>query len=234
MTPLLLLLAAAPADLAPGAGELEAARKRYDEVYAVAEATGVAVAQLQTTWALGAVPKSPCGDLDRLSLGWRLERFGAAWREAVQALRTRSEELRVLRAAPTVSPLLLGAAGVQLDEKLARADALVGRFLQTSAWQVAYVRPTLAACPITGEGLSPGVANLPLAARGEGEGLVAVVGRGDGFVCPGPIRGDDAVVLVAGGSACWAPDATCGCEPAPVFPGAVLGPPIVEGTEPAR
>ncbi len=228
------LLAAPPADLAPAAGELDASLARFEEVYAAADATGTAVAQLQVAWTQRVVPKTPCGDLDRLSLGWRLERFGAAWREGVQALRARSAELRMLQAAPTISPLLTGAAGERLDARLGRADAQVARFLQSSAWEEAYVRPALAACPLTGEGLSAGEANLPLLAAGEGGGLVALVGRGDGYVCPGAIRADDAVVLVREGSACWAPDSTCACTPAAVFPGAVLGPPIVEGTEPGR
>ncbi len=227
-----LLLAASPGDLAPGAGELEAARTRFDEVLAAADATGLAVAQLQVAWTERPVPKAVCDDLDRLSLGWRLERFGAAWREAVQALRVRGAELRGLSLAPTVSPLLTGAAGERLAAQLAAAEAVATWFLQASAWQAAFVRPTLAACPITGEGLSAGISHLPLAAKGETPARVAVIGRGDGFVCPDAVRADDAVVLVAGGAACWAPDASCACTPEPVFPGAVLGPPIVEGKGP--
>jgi hypothetical protein len=228
-----LLFAAGPADLAPGAPELAAATSHFEEVLAAARATGRAVVQLQAAWTERAVPKTPCDDLDRLSLGWRMERFGAAWREGAQALRARAASLRALRAAPTISPLLVGAAGERLDDQLAAGDAHVAAFLQASAWQEAYVRPTLAACPITGEGLSAGVDRQPLAARGEQVDLVAVIARGDGVICPGAVRADDAVVLVTGGQACWAPDATCACEPAPVFPGAMLGPPIVEGTEPA-
>lgn len=230
MIPIVLLLAATPGDLAPGAGELATARSRFADLRVAADATGLAVAQLQVAWTEHPVPKAACDDLDRLSLGWRMERFGAAWREAVQALRASTAELRALRLAPTISPLLTGPAAEALVAELAAADAEVAQFLQASAWQVAYVRPALSACPITGEGLSPGMNHLPLAARGEGAARVAVIGRGDGYVCPDAVRADDAVVLVKGGAACWSADASCACTPEPVFPGAVLGPPIVDGT----
>ncbi|MSQ02236.1 MAG: hypothetical protein EXR71_10165 [Myxococcales bacterium] len=230
MIALLLLLAPSPADLAPGAEELAAAEARFDDLSAAAEATATAVLSLQSAWAEGKPPKAPC-DHERLSLGWRLERFGAAWREATQALRAQTTRLRALASEPTVSPLIAGDARARLDTRLSRADAGVATFLQASAWQVALIRPVLAACPLAGEGLDAGRANQPLAARDEGNGLVAVLARGDGVVCPSAVRADDAVVLVEGGLACWAPDDTCACEPAPVHPAAVLGPPVVEGGE---
>lgn len=223
-----LVFALNPADLAPGAQELAAAEARFKEVFDAAEATGTAVTQLQSRWVAEPPPKDVC-DHDRLALGWRIERFGAAWRESAQALRVQSARLRELQAAPTVSPLVVGEAGVALGARLASADALVARFIQGSAWEVAYVRPVLAACPIAGAGLDDGVNNPPLRAKAEGSGLVAVLASGDGVVCPGGVRADDAVVLLQDGQGCWAPDATCACEPRTMFPGAVLGPPVVEG-----
>jgi len=234
MIPLALFFAATPADLAPGAQELAAAQTRYEEVYAEAEATGTATLQLQARWVVGKPPKSPCDDHDRLALGWRMERFGAAWREASQALRAQGTRLRELVVAPTVAPLLLGDSASKLEARLARGDAAVARFLQASAWEVAYVRPTLAACPLAGEGLDVGVTTQPVRAAGEGDRLVAVLASGSGVVCPGAIAADDAVIFVKQGEACWAPDAGCSCTPEPVFPGAVLGPPIVEGEVPSE
>ncbi len=228
MIALLLLVAPSPGDLAPGAQELAASEARFEELSAAAEATATAVLSLQTAWAEGTPPKAPCDDHERLSLGWRLERFGAAWREATQALRAQTARLRTLAAEPTVSPLIIGEARTRLDTRLTRADAVADAFLQASAWEVSFIRPVLAACPLAGEGLDAGRANQPIAARGEGAGLVAVLARGDGVVCPGALRADDAVVLVSGGRACWAPDDTCACEPDPVYPAAVLGPPVVD------
>ena len=234
MTGLWLLLAPSPADLAPGAPELRTEEARYAELGAAAEATATAALSLQAAWAERTPPRSPCDDHARLELGWRLERFGAAWREASQALRVQAGRLRAVAAEPTVSPLLTPAARADLDVRLARSDALAAAFLQASAWQVAHVRPTLAACPLSGDGLDAGIANQPVPAHDELGALVAVLAHGDGVVCPGALRADDAVVLVEGGLACWAPDATCACEPAAVWPGAVLGPPIVEGEAPVE
>ncbi len=230
------LILAAPGDLAPGAQELDAAELRLGELRAATEAAGTATLRLQAAWTEWASAKgSPCDDHDRLSLGWRIERFGAAWREASQALRAQASRVRSLRAASTVAPLVDEARGRRIGEALSAADEQALAFLQASAWQVAYVRPVLGACPLAGEGLDRGLAVAPLPARGEAARPVAVLARGSGFVCPGAIPADDAVVLVAAelgqaARACWAADATCACEVGEVFPGAVLGPPVVEGT----
>lgn len=234
MIGLWLSLAPSPGELAPGAQQLAEADAQFSELTAATDATATATLGLQAAWAEAKPPKGVCDDHARLELAWRLEHFGAAWREATQALRVASARLRTLEAEPTVAPLLTGEARAALDARLAHADALSAAFLQASAWQVAYIRPVLAACPLTGEGLDGGVANQPVASRGEVGALTAVLARGDGVVCPGAIRADDAVVLVEGGKACWAPDATCACEPVAVWPGAALGPPIVEGEAPAE
>jgi hypothetical protein len=68
-----------------------------------------------------------------------------------------------------------------------------------------------------------------VSAKGEDPLPVAVLGMGDGYVCLGAEpaearRADDGVVMVPGGRACWARNASCGCTPEPVEPGAVLGP----------
>lgn len=233
MIGLWLSLAAAPGELAPGAQSLAEAEARFAALTAAADATAAATVGLQAAWAERPAPRGLCDDHDRLALAWRLERFGAAWREAAQALRVAAARLRALEGEPTVAPLLSGEARAALDARLAHADAVSAAFLQASAWQVAHVRPTLAACPLAGEGLDVGLANQPVPSRDEVGALTAVLARGDGVVCPGALRADDAVVLVEGGRACWAPDATCACEPVEVWPGAALGPPVVEG-EPAE
>lgn len=224
------LALAGPAEIAPAAQELDASESRLEALLATSEGVGAATLRLQVAWTQAPAPKGgPCADHDRLSLGWRVERFGAAWREAVQALRVEGGRLDALRAAPTVAPLVDAARGARIAGARARVDAQVSAFLQASAWEVAYVRPVLSACPLAGPGLSAGVASLPVPARDDPPRPVAVIGRGAGFVCPQGTPADDAVVLVNGGEACWAPDATCTCEPVAVYPGAVLGPPVVEG-----
>ncbi len=49
-------------------------------------------------------------------------------------------------------------------------------------------------------------------------------------MCPGAIRADDAIVLLpvspsGDALACWSASNSCGCDPLPVYPGGVLGPP---------
>ncbi len=225
------LVLAGPGDIAPAAQELDAAESRLDALLSTSESVAAATLRLQVAWTQVPVVKGgPCADHDRLSLGWRIERFGSAWRESAQALRAESDRLQALRAAATVAPLLDTARAERIAGSMAAARTQVSRFLQASAWQVAYVRPVLSACPLAGPGLSTGVVDAAVIARTDAVRPVAVMARAAGFVCPQGSPADDAIVLVNGGVACWAPDATCTCEPTTVFPGAVLGPPVVEGT----
>ncbi|MFZ5479847.1 MAG: hypothetical protein ACOZNI_23990 [Myxococcota bacterium] len=222
---LLLLLGASPADLAPGAPELLEAEGRLRALLVTAEAVGAATARLQVAWTtLPPPPKDPCADAARLEVGWRIERFGAAWREAAQAVRAQADRVRRVRGAPTVSPLVDADWGKALDA-LDAAAAREGRaFVEASAWQVAYVRPVLGACVVAEPAPAPGVPMLTAPVRGEDAPPVAVLALGDGWVCPAKVRADDAVVLVEGGRACWSASETCGCTPERVEPGAVVGP----------
>lgn len=167
----------------------------------------------------------PCADTARLALGWRIGRFGAAWRETAQAVRVAAERLRSIRGAPTVSPLVDGGWATALDALAARAVVAEATWREASAWQARYVRPTLQACPVPPLGAAPGFPVPVVRARGEEEPMIAVLALGDGWVCPSPQRADDAVVLVEGPQACWSASTPCACEPVDVAPGAVLAPP---------
>lgn len=242
MTPLLLLLlGAAPADLAPGAPELQASERRLTELLQTAAAVQAATARLQVAWTVesplappkpkpGARPKpavkaGPCDNLVRLDLGWRIERFGAAWREAAQATRVEAERLDALRAVPTVHPLVDARGAARLDALADRADRAVASFLEASAWQERFVRPELARCPLTPLTAHEGQVVRSIAARTDTVAPIAVLAAGDGWLCPIGTRADDAVVLVPDGKACWSASPTCGCTPTAVAPGAVVGPP---------
>lgn len=218
---------AAPPDLAPGAPELLAAEGRLEALLNTAVATERATSRLQAAWAHLPVPKSICTDADRVSLGWRIERFGSAWREASQAARVQAERVRRIRSAATVAPLVSTTWTARLDRSLADADRGAAAVLEASAWEAAFVRPVLAACPVALPTNAPGIPMLDTPVRDEPAPYVAVLGLGDGWVCPGAARAEEAIVLVAG-QACWSQSPTCGCTPAKVEPGAVLGPPIVE------
>lgn len=215
--------AAAPEDLAPGAPELIGAQQRLEALLATSQATGRATARLQAAWTTLPTPKSACDDTARLALGWRIERFGAAWREASQAARAQAERVRRLSGAATVAPLVDAKWSATLEGLRARAEHDARAFLEASAWEVAWVRPVLAACPMVPLAPAPGIPMLDVKVRGEPAPAVAVLALGDGWVCPDATRADDAVVIVAG-AACWSASPTCGCEPQPVEPGAVIGP----------
>ena len=230
MVALSFLLGFGAADLAPTIQELDAAWARLVELASASQAAGTATLALQVEWTQRKVPRSPCDDHDRLSLGWRIEHFGAAWREATQAARAQSTRVADVRARPTVAPLVDERRRTEIGAVIARVDAQAASLLQASAWQVAYVRPVLAACPIAGVGLDGGASESPLLARQDDVLPVAVLAMADGFVCPAALRADEAIVMVDSGFACWGADATCACTPVAVWPGAVLGPPVVEGS----
>jgi hypothetical protein len=221
---LAMLLAATPADLAPGAPELLDAEARLRALLATTEAIGGATSRLQVAWTTTTPPKKdPCADEARLEIGWRIERFGAAWREAAQAVRAQAERLRRIRSAPTVSPLVDAAWSKSLDGLQVVADREARAFVEASAWQVQYVRPVLGACVVPPVRPAPGISMLSAPVRGEEHSPVAVLALGDGYVCPAGERAEDAVVLVDG-AACWSASRTCGCTPVAVEPGAVIGP----------
>ncbi|MDP2309784.1 MAG: hypothetical protein Q8P18_27435 [Pseudomonadota bacterium] len=222
---------AGPQELAPGVPELLAAEGRLEALLTTAVATERATSRLQVAWSSRPVPATrggtACADLDRVELGWRIERFGSAWREASQAARVQAERVRRIRSAATVAPLVDTAWTARLDGRLTEADRSARAFLEASAWEAAFVRPILGACPIAPLANTPGITMLETPVRDAPAAYVAVLAVGDGWVCPGAARAEESVVLVPG-QACWSASPTCGCTPANIEPGAVLGPPIVE------
>ena len=223
--------AIAPGEIAPGAPELGEEEARLRHLVGMAEAAGNAVSRMQSTWALLPAPEAggkPCSDTVRLQLGWRAEHFGAAWREAAQATRVQAQRVRELRTSPTTSPLIDDAWSARLDELLVLADREEKAWLESSAWELGYVRPWLAACPYAAPALHPGLPSRQVLARQDLDLPTAILAVGDGWICPGRIRADDGVVFLDTPRACWAPDANCGCDPATIDAGAVLGPPAPE------
>lgn len=218
---------AAPQDLAPGVPELLAAEGRLEALLQTAVATERATSRLQAAWTSRPAPKAVCTDPVRIDLGWRIERFGSAWREASQSARVQAERVRRIRSAATVAPLVDATWAARLDGRLAEADRCARAILEASAWEAAFVRPVLGACPVAPLSNAPGIPMLETPVRDEPTAYVAVLAVGDGWVCPGGARAEESVVLVPG-QACWSGSPTCGCTPAEVEPGAVLGPPIVE------
>ena len=144
-----------PADLAPGAPELQEAELRLVNLLDEADAVRAATSRLQARWvALGEpIPLEkgktkavdPC-DAARLDVAWRIEHFGAAWREAAQAAHAEADRLQLIRTAATVAPLVDNRWTDRLRGLLDQ-DALDERaFVEASVWQAQFVRPVLQSC----------------------------------------------------------------------------------------
>ncbi len=257
-----------PADLAPGAPELQEAELRLANLLDGADAVRAATSRLQTRWVTLALPvvglqdpkaKAPPIDVcaaERMEIGWRIERFGAAWREAAQAVHAEAERVRTIRSATTVAPLVDARWADALQKKLDAEDVGSRAFVEAGVWQATFVRPVLTSC-----GSQPTMTPVPVAPGSEdgadeagmegsepdapapnGEALtfvwerghrgapVAVLAPGDGWVCPGALRADDAVLLIpaepdGSAKACWSASSGCGCALETVYPGGVVGPP---------
>lgn len=240
-----------PADLAPGAPELQEAELRLVNLLDEADAVRAATSRLQARWvALGQpVPDEkgklravdPCASV-RVDIAWRIEHFGAAWREAAQAAHAQAGRLQAIRTAATVAPLVDDRWAARLRGLLDQ-DVLGERaFVEASVWQARFVRPLLETCgakpppapvvasdePASVEAEPPNGEDLSFVwERGHHSPPVAVLALGDGYICPGAIRADDAIVLLppeptGEARACWSASSTCGCELGPVYPGGVL------------
>ncbi len=252
--------ASRPADLAPGAPELQEGEQRLSSLLGGADATRAAASRLQARWVMLGEPvpdekgkpkaADPCAE-ERLEIGWRIERFGAAWREAAQAAHAEAGRVRTIRAAATVAPLVDTRWADRLRSLLERDESGLRAFLEASVWQAQFVRPVLAMCaarvtaPVVAkpEAAPPedaAAVELPAPPNGEAltfvwerghtRELVAALAVGDGWICPGSVRADDAVVLLVAepdgaARACWSASSSCGCAPGAVYPGGVLAAP---------
>ncbi len=210
--------------IAPGPVELASATDQLDERLARASAIAGAIGRLHATWgellATGAKP-DPCVDPVLGSLVARSRVFGAAYRDAVQDARVASDRLAYLHAAATLAPLLDESDRSAFARAEAEVEHDVAVYLELSAWQTRFVEPTARGCEL-GLARVDGLAWKGAVAVTDPK-AVAVLGFGGGYVCPGAVPADGRVVVVDG-LACVAADASCGCAPAPVLPGAVLTP----------
>ncbi len=239
-----MALAGHPADLAPGAPDLQDSEQRLVALIAEADAVRAATSRLQARWvALGhppadvdgtgktvvprAKPVDPCAQ-ERTDIGWRIERFGSAWREAAQAVHAEAGRLAGIRSAATVAPLVDARWGDRLNGLVAADTAGEKAFVEASVWQATFVRPVLDTCASAPVKAAPARkpkvkpdsqaetpdarVDEPAAPPPNGEALtfawekghvatpVAVLAAGDGWVCPAGIRADDAVVLLDPGA----------------------------------
>lgn len=209
--------------LAPGPTELAESLAAIEAQTTRAEAIATAASRLQNAWAVGVVVpglREPCADPAARSVAARLQLLGPAWRRAAQAARAEEDRLEVIVAAPTVAPLLDAATAERIAGLRARV-AHQGRVYQEHvAWHRAHVvRARCAGTLATAPGI-PLATPLPALEQHR----PVAVGVAGGFACPGPVPAGEVAVLPEG-LGCWSATPDCACEPQPMLPGAVLGPP---------
>lgn len=218
---------AGPADLAPSPRDVTEALVAQHRV--TERARALATATFRVHNALGArfASGGTCADPEVAALASAGETFGAGWRDALQSARAVQPILEERAAAPVVAPLLPAFVAAEigaLRDALARDAA---RYAEAAAWQATYVGPRCDAALAP----SPGPAGPPVVS-----GPVAVIVLEGATLCrTGDARTGEAGTGEAGtGAALVAPrpfgcvvatGAPCDCAPAPLVPGAVLGPP---------
>jgi hypothetical protein len=211
--------------LAPGQPDFLQHKRALTEKLAQADALGVALMRIQNAIGgiLSSAPQKPCESEQARSLAARTRPLGAAYRDAAQSARAEAARVRSLMQAPTLAPLLQEEDRNATESLLQRSGAHSHQYLESAAWQERFVEPLLRQCQVKlvpAEGL-PGAG--PAGEREEGS-PVAVLGIGGGRICPGNYAADGRVLVLLSPKACYGGPA-CACEPRPVLPGAVLGPP---------
>ncbi|MCB9761613.1 MAG: hypothetical protein H6739_17345 [Alphaproteobacteria bacterium] len=211
----LALLAPTPQELRAGMGTLET---RLDHADAVAES----LQAVHNAWAqaLVALPGRPACDDARLgSLAARSEVFGVAYRDLVQSARVASTRVQRMAAAPTVQAVAEGVLAADLTDLEARLAVHERGYAELAAWQQAELTPYVTRCKpaLTAGAGEPGARILQ-----PDPGPVAVLALEGGVPHPTRALIHPSVWLVPP-EACWAPIAGT-CTPAPVAPGAALGP----------
>lgn len=208
--------------LAPGPAELSAAQAELEGRVVVSEAVAVAVARLQGAHTLIPGKGSLCDDPVRAQSVTRLRHFADRWHDVVQRVSVQADRVRELAAAPTVEPIVDEERRADVAALLARADGQRAQWLETVAW---FQSTAPRACRDVALTSFAGLPPPAIQAADEVAGPAAVTAL-SGFVCPergAPIAGVGDLVLLPAG-ACWAATEACGCDRAPVYPGAVLGP----------
>jgi hypothetical protein len=226
---LIALLAAValadPAALAPGPPEMAAALSTLDERLAEANAIESATARIQNHLAevLIGGTSDLCDSEAHQNLALRARLLGEAHRDAAQAATAAADRASAVLAAPTLAPLLDAADRQAFEARMAQVNRQRRVARELSAWHDRHLVHPLRACKpklVTAPGLEP----PRFEAQPPGQ-AVAVVVAAPGNACGvrGVVQG--AVAVLPEGLGCW-DVGECRCTPAPLLPGAALGPPV--------
>jgi hypothetical protein len=211
------LLAPGPADLEAVVGELELRVQR-------AEAISRAARRVHNRWAevLLSQPRPPCEDADAASLAARSGPLVEALTSRAQSARAQWGRVELLTGARSLSEVLDPQATARVEDLRARVADLERGYGELVAWQREMVDPWARGCRPALQA-APGLPDPGPRAQGERSRVVAAVAMPGGLICPRGEEGTGGVVLLEEG-ACYSSGAACDCAPAPVLPGAVLGP----------
>ncbi len=213
-----------PARIAPSFDDAQVALERLDWLLAVGEATATALFRTHNRYATdrAELNRPPhCDDLRSLDLASRARLLGAGLRDAAQAARTQARRVERVLPAPTVRPLVDAQMEFRALRLLERAEVLERGYQESAVWHSRFVEAAMRRCPTVLEP-APGFDDpSPRAPDDTSSAQVAVVVAGPGKACPPGVR-FGSVAVVPAGLVCYG-DEACDCEPAPVFPAAVIG-----------
>jgi hypothetical protein len=208
---------AGPADLAPSPRDVTDALVAQHRVTQRARALATATFRLHNALGARFAAGATCADPEVAALASAASTFGAGWRDALQSARALQPILEERAASSVVAPLLPAWVGAEIGALRDGLDRDSARYAEAAAWQAAYVGPR---CDVP---LVPsrGPAGPPVAS-----GTVAVIVLEGATLCPVGEAGAGAAVVAPRPLGCVvATGAPCDCVPAPLTPGAVLGPP---------
>lgn len=207
--------------LAPRLSDLLSHLARAEAHLETADALGVALGRVHNT--MLQEDHLRCADPAAVSLAWRAEVLGGAWRDALQSARAEADRLTRMRDAATVAPLLDVARHEEMNAVNARLGAAVRAWRTAAGWQAKHVLSWYRRCPWEAPTAQPGLPAAIPRAEGESDRIAVIVLSGGGVLCPDQRRlGGVGAVVLDGEAACLSKTDACGCVPAEVLPGAIL------------
>lgn len=223
---LLILLSSTPLldprALAPDYAYFTDTLERTESLLRDADALKTALARVHNRWAERAkATPAACTDAEAASLAARARALGEAYRDAAQSARVSASRITRALASPTLAPITTGPDRRRSAQAIDQSREHAKNYLELSRWHASYVGPFEKRCKPTlvpGPGLS---STSPRAAT-EVEERTAVIGVGNGRVCPLDAPASGQAVVLKGMVGCYG-KLRCDCVPAAVLPGAVLG-----------
>jgi hypothetical protein len=223
---LLLLLTSTPLldprALAPDYAYFTDTLERTESLLCDADALRTALARIHNRWAERAkATPAACSDQEASGLAARARAVGEAYRDAAQSARVSASRITRALGSPTLAPITTGPDRRRSAQAIDQSREHVRSYLELSKWHAVYLGPFEKRCkPALMPG--PGLSSTSPRAATEVEERTAVIGVGNGRVCPLDAPANGQAVVLKGMIGCYG-KLRCDCVPAAVLPGAVLG-----------